>query len=187
MPEYIDGLLASKLDSQPTDGLEGVEDSLAYRVHEIEKHLHNNERWIGAAAVPDGETHIADTDSMTAFQIDAGNDTWGPWLQIIGSEDTPITAGMAKFDLHRVLVSDVERRGTITRIQIASGESGAAALASGDYSEIMMLPDNQGKLDPYDLLKPRYVSGTKTWSRCWVSGQDTGTISFFCGIHEYIG
>lgn len=187
MATYIDGLLSSKIDSAPTDGLEGVEDSLAYRVHEIEKHLHNNERWLGAAAVPSGETHVADSDSMAAFQIDAGEDTWGAWVQIIGSSDTPVTAGMAKFDLHRILVTDVERRNTLTRVQVASGESGAAALASGDYSEIMLLPDNLGKLDPYDILKPRYANGTKVWARAWVAGASTGTLDFFVGIHEYIG
>lgn len=37
-----------KIDSAATDGLEGTSNSLAYRVHEIEKHLHNRGRFWGA-------------------------------------------------------------------------------------------------------------------------------------------
>jgi len=29
------------------------------------------------------------------------------------------------------------------------------------------------------------LAGTKAWARVWVDGQDTGTVTFFLGIHEY--
>ena len=48
-----------KIDDQKVDGLEGVYDSLAYRVNEIEHHLHSFERWFGVAGTPSG-THAAD-------------------------------------------------------------------------------------------------------------------------------
>jgi len=88
-----------KLDSAPTDGLSGVSNSLAYRVEEIEKHLHNRERWLGLAAAPNAEIHCADDGVMT----------------------------------------------------------------------------------------PRVTAGIKLFSRCWVSGQNTGTMDFFVGLHEYEG
>ncbi len=176
-----------KIDNKITDGLSGVSNSLAYRVHEIEKHFHNNERWLGLAAVPAGETHRADIDSITAFQMDAGNDTWGTWLQVIGSSDTPVIAGMAKFDLHRILMSDVENKKRITRIQIAVGSSGAAGLAAGDYTEIIATPDNDAKQDPYSIMMPRYSAGEKVWIRCWVKATNTSKIDFFIGLHEYPG
>ena len=72
----------SKLDDQAVNGLSGVEDSLAYKVHEIEKHLHNNEKWFGLAGTPAAETHRADRITLLPepFQVDVGNDTWGSWL-----------------------------------------------------------------------------------------------------------
>lgn len=178
---------ADKIDSEAVDGLAGVSNSLAYKVHEIEKHFHSMERWLGAAAVPSGETHVADTDSMTAFQLDAGNDTWGAWVQIMGSSDSPVIAGMAKIDMHRIMVTDVQEKKVITRIQLAGGASGAAALAAGDYTEILVTPDNDGKQDPYDIMMGRFDAGTKGWARCWVKGTNTGTIDFFIGVHEYAG
>lgn len=176
-----------KLDNQAVNGLVGVEDSLAYKVHEIEKHLHNWERWIGLAAVPSGETHRFDIDSMTPFQMDAGNDTWGAWLQIVGSTDFPITAGMTKRDAHRFMISDVERDTTATRVQVAGGEDADAAVAAGNYSEFMFIPLKNSSQLPVIIMTGRASSATKGWARCWVAGQDTGTVDFFLGVHEYIG
>ena len=91
-----------KIDEQATDGLLGTSNSLAYRVHEIERHLHSGGRWFEAAAVPDGEDHVADRigSGAGAFEIDAGNDTWGDWTQILGADDTPTVAGKTHFDPH---------------------------------------------------------------------------------------
>ena len=89
--------MSHKIDDLATAGLLGVVNSLAYRVHEIERHLHSGARWFETAAVPDGEVHVADSigSGAGAFQIDAGNDTWGAWVQVLGSEDTPTVAGKA--------------------------------------------------------------------------------------------
>jgi len=38
-----------KIDNKAVDGLLGVSNSLGYRVHEIERHLHGRERWLGKA------------------------------------------------------------------------------------------------------------------------------------------
>ena len=178
---------SEKIDSLAVDGLNGVHNSLAYKVHEIEKHFHNKERWIGAAAVANGELHVADLDSMTGFRVDAGNDTWGAWVQISGSTDSPYIAGMSYIDIHRVMITDVERKKVITRIQFAGGDSGAAGLAAGNYTEILCTPDNDGKQDPYEVMMERFPVGTKGWVRCWVKGANTGFLDLFLGIHEYAG
>ena len=177
-----------KLDNLAVDGLLGVNNSLAYKVHEIEKHFHNTERWIGMAAIPSGTVHIGDSDSMTAFQIDAGNDDWGAWVQVLGSGDIPWTPGVVKGDAHRLLITDVERKKKITRIQIAFGPVDAAtALAANDYSEIMVTPDNDAKEDPFEIMMPRISIGDMAWARCWVKAENTGTIDFFYGVHGYKG
>ena len=131
----------SKIDDASTDGLSGTSNSLAYRVEEVEKHLHNWETWFGAALVPNGEIHVADriTNGPSEFQADAGNNTWGSWLQVIGSSDTPARSGMAKYDVHRLLITAVERTGHHF-VQIAFGESGNAGLAAEEYTEFIFRP-----------------------------------------------
>jgi hypothetical protein len=68
---------------------------------EIEKHLHTNERWFGIAVTLSLPTHVADNilTAVSPFQIDAGNDTWGTWVQILGSNDTPMQSGITKWDM----------------------------------------------------------------------------------------
>lgn len=180
----------NKIDSAATDGLSGVEDSLAYRIHEAERHMHSFERWFGAATVPNGEIHVADRIGTTtaSFQADAGNNTWGSWLQILGSSDTPADVGAVSFDGHRWLVTAVERANAIHFVQVAAGASGAPALAAGTYSEFVIKPlTTSARAFPGWIQSRRITAGTKVWIRIWAVGQDTGTVNFFFGIHEYEG
>ena len=97
------------IDHAATAGLAGTRNSLAYRIHEIERHLHSWERWFAAAAVAVGETHVADriNDSQTPFRLDGGNDTWGSWVQILGSTDLPVIVGRAKYDIHKLVFNNI--------------------------------------------------------------------------------
>jgi hypothetical protein len=179
-----------KIDSFATDGLTGVSNSLAYRTHEIERHLHHWERWFGLAAVPDAEVHRADSivDNVAPFQADGGNDTWGSWLQVLGSSDTPAITGSAYYDLHQIDVVAAERANTTYLIQIALGASGAAALTAGDYSELVFHPQSvQGRPAPLTFQARRVVVTTKAWVRILARGQNTGTMDFYVGLHEYEG
>ena len=162
--------------------------SQANQLTEIERHLHGWERWFGAAGSPNGEIHVADRigTTSTPFQADGGDDTWGNWLQVLGSSDTPATSGLVKYDLHRIQVTAVERTASIHFVQVAFGASGAAGLASGDYTEVVFHPQGQtGQRVPIPIMDRRKAVGTKAWLRVWAVGQDTGTMSFFVGLHEY--
>ena len=180
-----------KIDSVEVDGLVGVSNSLAYKVHEIERHLHSWERWFGAAAVPIGETHVADRINETSapFQIDGGNDTWGAWVQILGSTDLPVVAGRVKYDPHKIVFTDSEKSGKIHKLQIAFGDSGAIALAAMDYTELVFFTSLAfpGEALPVRLQTRRQNNATKVWARAWVVGENTGTVDFFYGLHEYVG
>lgn len=179
-----------KIDGMATDGLAGTSNSLAYRVHEGERHLHSFERWFGAANVPNGEIHVADRigTTTTAFQVDAGNNTWGSWLQILGSDDTPADTGMAYFDGHRWIITAVEVANAVYLIQVAAGTSGAAGLAAGTYSELVVKPiTTNARSFPGFIQSRRIAAGTKVWVRTWAVGQNTATLDFFFGIHEYEG
>ena len=178
----------NKIDAEATDGLSGVSNSLAYRVHEIEKHLHAAGSWFGAAATPTA-THFADRigAGIAAFQIDAGSSDWGTWVEILGEDDTPARAGNAFYDPHLMLITDAEREVTYF-IQFGKGASGAAALSAGTYTELCVGIDATKKFKAETPIQTgRAAAGDLLWARCLAVGQDTGTLDFYIGIHEYVG
>lgn len=157
-------------------------------VREIEHHLHSYERWFGIALVPNGQVHVADRigTAVAPLQADAGNNTWGTWLQILGSSDTPADAGKTHFDLHRLMITAVERASADHYVQIGFGDSGAAALAAGNYTEFVYRPASSTAEEiPIDIQTKRRTAGTKTWLRLFIPGQNTGTFNFYLGLHEY--
>jgi hypothetical protein len=178
----------SAIDGAAVDGLGGTHDSLAYRVAEIENHIHSDMRWFAVATAPDGELHVADRvgDGSAAFQIDAGNNTWGSWVQILGSDDTPAVVGMAYFDFSKVIVEDTERANAYF-IQFSRGTSGAAGLSANMYTEFVIASSPTVDHSIVILQSRRAAAGTKVWARCMCPGQDTATVDFYFGIHEYEG
>jgi len=190
----VTGSPAWQIDQVAITGLLGMVDSLAYRVHEIERHVHSWSRWFGAANTPDGELHVADRigksesgGSETPFVIDAGNDDWGDWVQILGSTDTPAELTKVGYDLHKWALIATEKDGTHF-IQFAFGTSGAAALAAGTYSEMVFWTDMpQNIMQEVSVQHRRVATGTKMWARAFIPTVDTGTVSFFIGLHEYEG
>ncbi len=175
----------AKIDSLATDGLSGVNNSLAYRIGEVERHFHSYEKWCGVAAAPSGETHIADrvATDIASFQIDGGNDTWGAWVQLLGSNDTTQT-----YDLHRLMITAVERGAAVHFIQLGFGTSGAQALTDGTYTEIVYKPAAvTAEAVPLEVQMRRQAAGTKAWARVLVYDQNTGTVNFYFGLHNYEG
>lgn len=135
------------------------------------------------------QANVADRigDGAGAFRVDAGNNAWGAWVQVLGSDDTPARAGGAKFDLHRVLITAAERD-ALYYVQIGFGTSGAAALAAGTYTEFAHRPQSVTATEsPLDVASRRLPAGTKAWARCKCPGQNTATLDFIVGLHEYEG
>lgn len=179
-----------KIDDAPARGLSGAEDSLAYRAGEIDRHVHHYSRAFGLAAVPNGEVHVADsiTSNPAPFVVDGGNDTWGTWVQLLGSSDTPATAGCVKYDPHLISIVGAERANTIYFIQFGAGASGADALSEGTYSDKVFTPQSaNGRPAAVPFNLRRQDVGTKLWMRVLPRGQDTGTLSVYVEIHEYEG
>lgn len=180
-----------KIDGQATDGLLGVSNSLAYRVEEIEKHSHNREKWCGLATAVSGETHVADrmAGGINPFQLTAGNDDFGPWVQILGSSDSPVTSGGVKFDGHRFMVIDTNSTNPYI-VQIATGESAglAAKIAAEEFTEAPFISaTNNNDSGISDIMSIRVDVGEKVWARCACIGSSGSTFSFYYGFHEYIG
>jgi len=178
----------SKIADADAGGLAATADSLAYAIGEIERHFHSGARWFETALIPSGETHVADRIGSGGgpFQIDAGNNTWGDWIQIIGSEDTPVDAGKAYYDPHQMIVEDSERAATYF-IQFTRGASGTAGYAAGTYTELVYSASVQKETGIIDIQTGRAPAGAMLWARCMAPGENTGTLDFYLGVHEYEG
>lgn len=182
-----------KIDLAATTGLAGISNSLAYRVHEIERHFHGRERWFGKKAVQTA-TDWADNVIATPYQAISGNNAYGTdpgdEALVLGTADTPAIAGMVKFDLHRLLFTDSNSTSPWKVMLLYGTGTMAAAEAAGQYSTFMVRIDaaaSQLPEVPCDVMMPRGAAGaTQVWVKAW-NATDNATISFFVGLHEYEG
>lgn len=162
-------------------------------------HFHSGQRGFGAAASPSGETHIADRVGTGAagaeagpLVVDAGNDDWGTWTQILGSSDTPVDSGSnVKFDFNEVVITAYEHTSQRYMIQIALQEDAPSddPGASDTYTEWEATSGGVGVNStpiqiPFNSV--RVAVGTKVWMRTRAPNQDTSTISFYIYLHEYV-
>lgn len=180
-----------KIDDAATDGLSGTQNSLAYRIDEIETHLHHRERWFGKSADQSGDNWAADT--LTPYQAISGNNDYGSdandEAKVLGSDDTPVITGSQFYDVHRILIVDASSD-DVYKLRFAFGTSTlAAAVAAGDTTEIMIKFDSISNVEadfPFDVAMPRVPAGYKLWCQVW-NATDNATVDFFIGLHEYEG
>lgn len=159
------------------------------KVVEVERHHHNREKWFGLAAVASGELHVADRMDgvILPFQLTSGASDFGSWVQVLGSDDTPVDADMTKFDGHRVLVTATDDTNPFI-IQIVSGESAdiAAKILAEEFTEFpFVAATNNIETGISDLITRRVDAGEKVWARCACVGVTGKLIDFYFGIHEY--
>lgn len=183
-----------KIDALATDGLAGVSNSLAYRVHEIERHFHNRECWRGKLAIQTATAWAADVID-TPFQAISGLNVWGADANdealVLGTDDTPFIVGSVKYDPHRILITGVSSD-TAYKMRIIWGSGTmAAAIAAFQWSCFMFRFDSLSPAVeagfPVDMKIPRLLSGVdKVWAQAW-NETDNATIDFFIGLHEYEG
>lgn len=170
------------LNENLNDPIQVDVNSIYDEVVEIETHFHSYERWRGAIAVPTA-TRFAD-ETETAFQVDSGNTVFGSWVQILGTDDTPIGSGKTYFDFHLVLIVDNEQA-TTYRLQFAFGADGDTAVAAGDYTEVLIkFAVGTTQPTPVQVQGERHAAGTEVWARCRCAS-NTGTLDFLIGMHEY--
>lgn len=150
----------------------------------VEQHFHTRERWCGVSGAPD-EIDAADFDIEDYFEVITGTADWGTAICVLGSGDTPVFTGMTLFDLHRIVVADVQRN-VPHRVRIAWGANYAAGVAANNYSDVIIAfngtADDRG---PRNLKGPRLAAGTKVWVNAR-GGAVAGYFRFFLGIHEYL-
>lgn len=183
---------ALKIDQLTTAGLRGTSNSLAYRVHEIERHLHGRERWRGKKAVQTA-TDWAD-DVLTPFRATSGENAYGSdendEALVLGTDDTPIIAGMVRYDLHRIILVNASAS-TAYKLRLVYGSGTMAdAITAGQFSELVIMSDpsaQQVAHDVFDVMMPRGTSGvTKVWIQAW-NATNNATVDVLVGLHEYEG
>jgi hypothetical protein len=172
-----------KIDDKATLGLLGTSNSLAYRVHEIERHIHSYEKWFGVAASVSG-THKADRigAGILAFELDGGNTIWGSWVQILGSADTTEI-----YDFHKLFITDVQEIVPYF-VQIAFGADADAAVVAGTFTEFVFRANSTSSdRSEVPINTRRQAAGTLAWARCLALAKNTGTMWFYFGLPTYEG
>jgi len=191
-PAYTNGVATAVqqiIEATANTGLLETPDSLAYRVAEIDRHLHSRERWLGKLAVQTA-TDWAD-DTLTPFVAISGNNAYGAdandEAQVVGTDDTPIIAGSVYFDVHRIMVIDATHQ-TVYKLRLVWGTGTmAAAIAAGQTTETMVqVISAAARRSPVDMRMPRIATDTKVWVQAW-NATDNATVSFLVGYHEYEG
>ena len=168
----------------------GLLRQIEQEVYQIEKHLHAHEKWMGAAAIPNAEIHVADRmgPGIAPFALLTGNDAYGNWLQVMGSSDSPIEAGMVRMDAHRVLITTTNSTEAFA-VQFVIGESAgiAALIAAEDMTEFAYISaTNNADSGISEIRSKGIASGTKVWARAICIGQNAKTINLYVGLHEYV-
>jgi len=170
----------AKIDHLATDGLGGISDSLSYRIGEVERHFHSYERWFGVAASVSA-SHKADqiAKDIASFQIDAGDDAYGDWVQLLGSADTS-----QKYDFHKLFITAAQTASTVHFIQIAFGATGDGAVGAGTYTEFVYRSGAAVSREaPVVIQCRRQAAGTLAWARVLAYDVNTSTVNFYFGLH----
>ena len=174
-----------------TDAMQIVLDAIQDEVTEIEHHIHNKERWFGQSGDQSGNDWAA--DNLTPLDVISGDNAYGSdaddEAKVLGTADTPVIAGMTKFDLHRFLIVGVSQD-SVYKFRIVWGTGTMAdAITAGQTSEFMVKFDSvnpqQSAGIPFDVRMPRLDADTKVWVQAWNATNDA-TASFFVGLHEYL-
>jgi len=110
----------TKIDDAAILGLAGTADSLAYKVHEIEKHFHNSEQVFG------NNVNFMGADTPIKFTVVGGDNAWGTELMI--HDGTVIESGSAvkKMDINTLYVVSTSAANKISIVEFLSGTAGTA-------------------------------------------------------------
>jgi hypothetical protein len=107
----VQNVVVPAIDQEAVNGLAGVANSLAYRVHEIEKHLHNSEQVFGNS----GNDMTADIP--VKFTVVGGDNAWGTELML--TDGTVIESGSStkKFDLNTLHIVSASAANKISIVE----------------------------------------------------------------------
>lgn len=186
--KYIEQLATSikdatdHLEDETSQGLNASFDSIAYRVGEIERHLHNSALWFGR----DSGDGFLNRASITPWVLVCGSgEAYGTEVQL--SDGTEISSGDPNhyFDLHETLVVENNAGSAVTIYKIefwhGTGTFAAASLLTECVATFFQAADNHGVIT---MVCPRMSCNHKIWARakCNINSRD---VSILIGGHVY--
>ena len=114
----------NKLSLVTSPGLSSAEDSIDYRIAEIETHFHNRTYCYG------NTSNTFDNTAVAAFSVTGGSGAWGTEIEV--HNGTVIQSGSTtkKFDIHSINVATVGTANRNTCVQLYYGTRGTAVAAT---------------------------------------------------------
>jgi hypothetical protein len=173
-----------KIDEETVDGLLGANNSLAYKVHEIERHLHNSEFWYG----DDGDTTMSRANNHNPWTLTASAsvNTYGTEVQLGDGSDIVVDrATCVKFDLHKIAVTESSVNDKNYTIQFWTG-IGIFSAATFLTEVVYRTGGNSAEAQPIPVICPRVSVGSKLWARVKCE-TGSGTVDILVGVHCYDG
>ncbi len=178
----------SKIDKTAVNGLLGGNNSLAYKVHEIEKHFHSSEFWFGN----DGDSTMSRANNTTPWVLDGGaQNVYGTEVQISAANDFNADiegqTAAVKIDLHKITVVESEENDVNYVIQFWAGETTFSE--AGFLTEVpYRTGGNAAEAQPISVMCPRFKVGCKIWGRVKCShAVSNKQLSILIGAHGYKG
>jgi len=179
----MSNLLDPRIEDEATEGLGvAIYDSLAYRIAEIENHIHSPRYWYGRNLT----TGFLERSQLARFTVVAGTlEDWGTELQI--SEGTEIESGDPNkyFDSDGFFVSSASMVDKNYEIEFWYG-TGIFSTATFLTSTPYRTSHNNTETQHIILHSKRIHCNNKLWVRCKCE-QDGGSINFRLGFHIYEG
>jgi len=166
---------------------------------EIERHLHNWERWFAIAQTNLSATRFAECLSVLALAADdpwtrltpGAVNVWGSDVQIWGSDDAATilpTGHQLVLDFHRLRLHDANDDKKTYIMQIVSSPTSAAdGRTAGTFTEFPLFIEKGSKSPaPIEIMYDR-VDGTHgIWVRIMTTdGTDASTLDVQFGVHGY--
>ena len=177
-------LVADKIDAAAIDGLSGTKNSLAYKVHEIEKHFHNREYWYGK----DSADTFFNATSATAWQMasSATVNTFGPSIQLSNGDEVESGDPTKYYDFHKIYVKAAGVQDKVYRIMFTYATGGTAGQAAVLTETLYVKADNKIDSSPVEIMSPRITCDNKLWCKT-ACETGSGTIDILVGLHTYAG
>lgn len=180
--------LHGSIEAAPSNVNLGGRDPDTGLLQKIDEESHTPKDTLGLSGSASFPTTAADANTMTPYVLTSGDDGWGPWLPLIGSDDTPFRTGKDTFDINDLLVQSVSTAAT-GRIQIGWDLTTTAVILENEtYTSVMFNPEGIGAnvaVGHIDIDTIDIDAGTLVWGRLWVDGENGATASIFVEIHEF--
>ena len=174
------------------EGGKSLDQQTEQLTYEIEKHVHNYERWFGKKGSQTA-TEWADEDSLVMFRAISGLNVYGADANdealVFGTADLPFITGHVKMDVHKIFITALSVDTPYMFRVIYGATTMAQAIIDGNFSTFPVMNIVTGSKSggvPVPMMMPRITCGTdQIWIQCKCA-TDNATADFLIGGHEYL-